>query len=100
MGRVYTCGVWTVRSGHEDEFVEGWRAFAEWATATFARSGRPTLLRDRDRPNRFMFFGPWESLDAVDEFRGHPGFQERVGRLRELLEGFEALTFDAVVDSG
>ena len=98
MGRVYTSGIWTVRPGLEDDFVAGWRAFAEWAAAAFPQAGRPTLLRDRDRPNRFVSFGPWDSLEAVGEFRTHADFLAHVGRLRALLDGFEAQTFDGVVE--
>jgi hypothetical protein len=28
MARIWTHGVWTVKPGHEDEFVEAWRAMA------------------------------------------------------------------------
>ena len=56
----------------------------------------PTLLRDRDRPNVFISFGPWPSIDEVDRFRSSAAFRESVGRMRELLESFETQTLDEV----
>lgn len=98
MGRPYTCGIWTVLPGREADFVDGWRDLARWARETFPGAGSPTLLADGDRPGRFVSFGPWDSVETIDEFRGHAGFAERVGRLRELLEDFEPTTLIAVVE--
>lgn len=100
MGRPYTSGIWTVRAGREAEFIEEWRELSEWAGAAFPSAGAPALLRDRDRPNIFISFGRWESLDQIDEFRGHPVFAARVGRIRELLESFQPMTLDAVIEPG
>jgi heme-degrading monooxygenase HmoA len=98
MGRPYTCGVWTVRAGREADFIERWRELAGWAAETFPSAGKPTLLKDHDQPNRFISFGSWDSLEAIDEFRGHAGFAERVGRLRELLDDFQPMTLEAIVE--
>ena len=66
------------------------------------RSGRrwAKLLRDTQDENRFITFGPWESLDAIAAWRELDGFRERVGRVRELLESFEPFTLEPVVEVG
>ena len=93
---VWSSGTWTVRHGHEDEFVAAWREFASWSAAQFP-GARAWLLRDRDRPNVFVSVGPWPSDDAVAAWRALPGFGERIGRIRPLLESFEPRTLDDVV---
>ena len=93
---VYTLAVWTVKPGREDEFVRGWRALAAGTKADFP-AARGTLLRDRDRPNVFISFGPWDSLDQVERWRTSDTFTARVGALRALLEDFAPHTMDLAV---
>jgi hypothetical protein len=44
--------------------------------------------------------GPWESLAAIDAWRGQDGWKVRVGRIRELLVNFEPATLELVVERG
>jgi heme-degrading monooxygenase HmoA len=93
---VYTMGVWQVKPGREDDFVNAWDELARWTVESgFDSTG--TLLRDRSRPGRFVSFGPWPSVEAADEWRGSPGFAERLEALRDTLEGFEPGTYDVVL---
>lgn len=62
------------------------------------RQGAP--LRDTTDENRFVSFGPWESHAAIERWRMHPGRQERVTAIRELLDGFEPSTLELVADRG
>ncbi len=95
MEEVWTHGTWTVRPGSEDEFVEAWRSMAEWTAAEFA-SATGTLLRDRERSNVFISFGPWPDLQTVGRWRSSEGFQERVAKIQGLLDAFEPRTLDLV----
>jgi heme-degrading monooxygenase HmoA len=56
-------------------------------------AGWATLLEDEEHLRRFISMGPWDSLEAIEGWRASAGFQERVGRIRELLESFEAGLF-------
>jgi heme-degrading monooxygenase HmoA len=89
---LYTHGVWVVRSGREEEFVARWRELAEWTAANVPGAGIARLLQDMEHPGRFISVGPWESREAVASWRSLLGFQERLGRLRELLETFSMAT--------
>lgn len=100
MGQLYTCGTWTVTPGREEEFVGAWREFAEWSSEAMPGSGWARLVQNRERPNVFLSFGPWESDEAVEDWRASAGFQERVGRIRGLLESFEPGTYDSRVEIG
>jgi heme-degrading monooxygenase HmoA len=94
MGQTYSQTTWIVKPGSEDEFVRRWQELAAWSAAHgLAKS---TLLRDNERRNRFVSFGPWESLDAVRRWRGMPDFHERIQRVQEVLEGFEPHTLEQV----
>lgn len=91
----YTHTTWRVREGNEEEFVRCWGEWAEWSR----RQGlveNALLLRDTEDPQRFVSFGPWESVGAIAGWRALPGYQERVDRLRRVVDGFEPRTLEVV----
>ena len=98
MGQPYTHGIWTVTPGREEQFVAAWTELAEWTGRDVPGSNWAKLLRDGSAPNRFISFGPWESLDAIEGWRALAGWQQRVRRLRELLDGFEPSTLELVAE--
>ena len=97
---VWTSGTWNVKPGREDEFVTAWHEFASWSSATFAPGATAWLLRDRDRPGTFLTVGPWPDDETIATWRADPGFGERIGRIRALLDGFEPRTLDEVARVG
>lgn len=100
MGKPYSSGVWIAKPGRETEFAAEWREFADWSLATIDGADWAKLLQDLSHPTRFVSFGPWNSLEAIEAWRSHPGFAERVGRIRELIESLEPSTLEAVVEVG
>ncbi len=100
MARVWTHGTWRVKRGREDEFVAAWRAMAGRGVAEMDTAAPPTLLRDRDRPNVFLSFGPWPNVAAIAAFRGSDLFQESVAAMDDLLDDFETRTLDEVSIGG
>lgn len=96
----YTHGRWTVRAGREDEFVALWRGLAEWAATDLSDAAWAVLSRDRDHPNQFVSFGPWPTLEAIDDFRSRPEFAAALAAMRPLLEGVETATLEVVVAVG
>jgi heme-degrading monooxygenase HmoA len=90
---IYTLGIWTVRSGREDEFVRAWQEMADRTKSDFPDEVA-TLLQDRDQPNLFISFGPWSSLDQIEQWRASETFKNGVGKLRELLDDFAPHTMD------
>ncbi len=89
---IWTHGVWTVKPGHEAEFVAAWRELVP--VGVDLGSGDPLLLRDRDRPNVFRSFGSWPDLGTVERFRAEIG--PRLGAMGAVLESFETFTLDGV----
>lgn len=94
MPTIWTHGVWTVKPGREDEFIDAWRAMAGGAVAEFDPPGQPHLLRDRERPNVFRSFGPWDDPEAVERFRVF--IRPHLERIGELVESMEVFALDEV----
>lgn len=97
---LYTLGQWTVQEGREEEFIEAWEEFASWTEDVIEGVAWAKLLRDAEDGRRFISFGPWRDESAVAGWRGHPGFQERVGRIQELLEDFTPHTMETAAEVG
>ncbi|WP_412537881.1 antibiotic biosynthesis monooxygenase [Longispora sp. K20-0274] len=96
---LYTVGIWTVKPGHEDAFVAGWQALADWTAMNFAGQGDAArLLRDRADPQHFVSFGAWPDAETVARWRASREFGEHVERLKEHLDGFVPGTFDVAAE--
>ena len=95
MAAPYTHTSWVVKEGREDEFVERWREWADW-TRRQGLASQAMLLRDVDDPRRFISFGPWESIQAVSNWRAQAGYHERVVKLGEVVDHFEPRTPEVV----
>jgi heme-degrading monooxygenase HmoA len=93
---VYTLGIWTVKPGREDGFIEAWKDMASRTKADFPTASA-VLLRDRDNPNQFVSSGPWDSLEQAQAWRASQAFGEGVAKIREFLDGFEPHTMDPIV---
>ena len=96
---VYTLGVWTVKDGREQDFIDAWHAMAA-ATATDFPGASAMLLRDRDTPSVFISSLPWESLDQIEAWRASETFRAGVGEIRELIDNFEPHTMDLAATIG
>lgn len=96
MSQPYTSGDWYVQVGRETAFIAAWQDLADWTAGEAPGAGWARLLQDRDDPRHFVSVGPWSDDAAIEAWRASEGFQQRVGRLRELLERFEPRTFDEV----
>lgn len=94
MASLYTHGIWRVRPGKEDEFIAAWQDLAAWALGEIEGARGAMLLADRDEPSHFYTLGPWDDLAAIQRFREHAGFNERMARIREVLEGGDIHTLE------
>jgi heme-degrading monooxygenase HmoA len=91
----YSHTTWRVKEGCEDDFIALWNEWVTWSR----RQGFDThamLLRDAEDPRTFISFAPWESLDAVKNWRQLPGYHDRIVRLREQVEQFEPRTLAVI----
>jgi heme-degrading monooxygenase HmoA len=90
-----------VKPGHEDAFVAGWQAMADWTASLHpGQADVAHLLRDRADRSRFISFGAWPDEETVVAWRALPEFAAHVDALREHLDGFLPGTFDVVAEIG
>ena len=97
MTTTYSSGSWIVKPGEEDAFVQEWTAFVTWASS-MPGSGTFRLVRDLDKPNHYMSFAPWESLEAQKAWGEQPDFPERLGRVRSHCEDFQPTTYELTTE--
>ena len=96
----FTHGRWLVRDGQEAAFASAWEEFARWSAEEVPGGAWAVLLRDRENPRQFFSFGPWDTLEAIADFRSRPQFSEFLARARPMLEAVEVFTLDLAASSG
>jgi heme-degrading monooxygenase HmoA len=97
MAETYTSGLWLVKDGEEDAFVQAWTDFVEWGRG-FPGSGTFRLVRDLEVPRRYVSFAPWESFEAQRGWKEDPEFRERIGRVRAHCDEFEPSTLELAAE--
>lgn len=89
LNQPYTCGLWTVKPGHEQEFAAAWREFAQWTAQHVAGAGTGYLLQDTQHPERFFSFGPWANTEAIQKWRDTPEFKAFVVKVKTICDDFQ-----------
>lgn len=99
-GSLFSMGVWDVKKGMEDEFVEAWRSFAEWTSRNRQGALGVQLLRERTFPQRFVTIGPWENVESLKAWRESDEFLEFFDRAKRLCTDIRPMTLDPVISIG
>ena len=101
---VFALGIWTVKDGREDAFVEAWLQVGQRLKDDFPER-TATLLHDREQPNRFISFGRSDSLEVLEKRRDSLASQAKTreteavlatGRMMELVADLALFTLDVV----
>ena len=93
----HASGMWLVRAGDEDAFIERWR---EWLTTTSSGVegfGGAHLLRSNDDPRRFVSYSEWSDARARDAWKQSARFSEGFAACRAFCDDFQGGDFTAVV---
>jgi hypothetical protein len=93
---IYTLGAWRVKEGRQSDFVEAWKELGRFFRSLPNPPGEGTLLQSLDEPQQFYSFGPWRTIDDVQQMRGHPGTPEAISNLMALCEEGHPGTFRVV----
>jgi len=51
-------------------------------------AGEAVLVRDLRDPERFVSFLPWESLEAIQAWKAHAEFKERMSHVQQHIDKF------------
>jgi heme-degrading monooxygenase HmoA len=95
----FTSGDWVVKQGSEQEFIERWSDFAQWAKGNASGAGSFWLIQEKEEPSHFISFGSWADDDSVQSWRSGPEFPTRLGHVREVCDQFVAKDFHLVAGS-
>jgi hypothetical protein len=93
---VYTLGAWRVKNRKQGEFVKAWKGLGRFFRGLPRPPGQGTLLQSLDEPRQFYSFGPWRTLDDIQEMRRHPDVPREIGKLMDLCEEGRPGTFRVV----
>ncbi len=96
IGQHFTSGEWLVKAGKESEFIVAWEYFAKWTGQSQVGAGTGHLLQDSTNPRKFLSFGPWDNIGAIDHWRDEPEFQAFVEKARELCDSIQPRTLSLV----
>jgi heme-degrading monooxygenase HmoA len=90
---IYTLGIWKVKPGMEQEFINAWTSFANWTDANFSGEvGSAFLLRDASDSLKFISFGPWNSETTIQSWRNSNEFKEFAAKITGLCDDFQPNT--------
>jgi heme-degrading monooxygenase HmoA len=84
----YSTGSWQPYAGQEDAFLTAWSAFASWTADLPGAAAGAVMARDLRAPERFVSFMAWESIEAIQGWKAHPEFKERMARVQEFVDVF------------
>jgi heme-degrading monooxygenase HmoA len=98
MASIYTSAEWRTKPGREREFISLWQEFASWSKENFPEAVEAKLLQNREDPTLFVSVGQWRTEEVVQTWRKSQGFQERMTKLREMLEEVEIRALNAVAE--
>jgi heme-degrading monooxygenase HmoA len=79
--------------------VDAWSSFAKWTARNQPGAGAGYLLRDANKPQQFISFGPWDNTEAIKAWRELAEFKAFVSKARELCDDFQPRSLFVVADS-
>ncbi len=93
---VYTLGMWRVETESRTSSSPRGRPSARYLNSLPHPPGPGTLVQNVDEPQQFYFFGPLDSLDAIEEMRAKPETRSEIGKLMDLCDDGRRGTFRVV----
>jgi heme-degrading monooxygenase HmoA len=96
-GQPFTFAIWIVKSGKEQAFISAWEGFARWTKANLPGTEEAYLLRDVDKPGRFITIGPWKDVESILAWRSRSEFKEFFRSMREIVDEVNPQTLSLMV---
>jgi quinol monooxygenase YgiN len=96
---IYTLGIWMVKPGKAEEFINEWTLFAQWTSNNVPSAGKAHLLRDEKDPLRFISFGSWKDEEAIQKWRSSEKFIDFATKIKDLCQDFQPNTLKVVSTS-
>lgn len=98
--QVYTHARWYVKEDRQDEFIAAWQSLGSiFGALPHPPVGKGVLVQSTSDPKLFYSFGPWQSVEHVENMRNDPDAQAGIHRLVELCTEASPGTFRVVAES-
>jgi heme-degrading monooxygenase HmoA len=95
----YASGMWLVKAGSEDAFIERWREWLTTSSSGVDGFEGAHLLRSNDDPRRFVSYSGWRDVGARDAWKQSEAFGEGFAACRAYCDDFQGGDFTAVVQT-
>ena len=100
MDTVYTLGVWRVKPGQNDAFVNAWKDLGRlFAALPLPPANKGVLIQSLTDSSLYYSFGPWRSADDIAAMRRDQNAQEGIRRLASLCTEATPGSFKLVGES-
>jgi heme-degrading monooxygenase HmoA len=96
----WASGVWLVRAGSEDEFINRWKAWLSWTSQNSPGFRSAKLIRNADDGRRFESFSDWDDAESMAQWQGSDGFRDGIAGVRELCEDVQTGRFQLAASFG
>jgi heme-degrading monooxygenase HmoA len=94
MAEHYASGVWQVKLGNDDEFVERWKEFLQWSRENYPALVVAKLLRDSGTAGRYITFSEWTDEASRNAWKQEPEFKARIGAFVALCEDMRGADYE------
>ena len=95
-GNIFSAGIWTVKPGREEGFLQRWKEFALWTMDNQKGPVSVVMVRDIEQQNVFISFCPWADLESIRIWRQTPAFSEAFRDFKNLCDKIEPHTLQRV----
>lgn len=85
----YTLACWKVKEGNEEQFINSWKEMGNAFASIPRASIKSKLIQSLKDPTLFYSFGPWESLEDIEETNTDPQAQKIFQKVMDLCDNFE-----------
>lgn len=97
--QIYTLGVWHVKDGMQQEFITAWKELGEAFGSLPEPPGKGVLIQSTTESKLFYSFGPWNSMEAVEEMRNNPQAQKGIRKLIDFCSKATPGSYRVVAES-
>jgi len=90
--KIYTISNWTVKRGHDKEFVTAWKSFANWIVLQKG-TGPTSLFKDELDPAHYVSIESWEDQSIRAAIQKGVPFGRQSYKLQQLTIDFSSRSF-------
>lgn len=94
MAEHFASGVWHVKLGNDDEFVQRWKEFLQWSRENYPSMVVAKLLRDSGSEGHYISFSEWTDEASRNAWKQEPEFKARIGACVALCEDMRGADYE------